>query len=380
MINMSGPAGRSFNDNLNRIKLEKVRMTTAKLFSYSLKEAGRRASFSKYDIKDAYKLIPAKSSDLKLQGFTWLGRYFCETQQTFGGVPSVCNFDRLGNTIATLVAVSGSVPRDKISRTLDDFQCLSPAGSEIGKIFGRNMKDICEYINVPLAPVCQKKEKAFEMETRGYVLGIGFDSVSMTWFLSKEKTDKLKKRCLECCASSHMDLLQTQKLMGSINDYCQLNGFLRFYKTEGNKFISSLKNNENLLLMVPENMKKDMMIICRAVHDSEHGLPIAGRKNFPPLSAIEFYTDAAGAKYCWVKGNFTLIDEEERGVACLAGGSLSELWQWHKMKWPKDFLGKKDTRGGRIWKKVYNFGKCRPALAIFGMPRKNCWERVDILR
>ena len=50
VVNMSGPKGRSFNDNLDRIKLEKVRMTTAKCFGSSLKEAGKGALFSKFDL------------------------------------------------------------------------------------------------------------------------------------------------------------------------------------------------------------------------------------------------------------------------------------------------------------------------------------------
>ena len=69
VVNMSGPKGHSFNENLDKTKLEKVRMTTAKEFSYSLKEAGKNAVFSKFDIKDAYKLVPAKPADFKLQGF-----------------------------------------------------------------------------------------------------------------------------------------------------------------------------------------------------------------------------------------------------------------------------------------------------------------------
>ena len=61
VVNMSGPAGESFNDNLDRARLEKVHMTTAKQFGYSLREAGVKAVFSKFDIKDAYKLVPVKS-------------------------------------------------------------------------------------------------------------------------------------------------------------------------------------------------------------------------------------------------------------------------------------------------------------------------------
>lgn len=80
VLNMSGPKGKSFNDNVMKEKPEKIHMATAKQFGYKLKECGVGALFSKFDIKDVYKLIPAKPKDHRLQGFEWVGRYFIETQ------------------------------------------------------------------------------------------------------------------------------------------------------------------------------------------------------------------------------------------------------------------------------------------------------------
>ena len=89
ILNMSGPVGKSFNDNVDREKLERLHMGTAKQFSFALKDAGGGAVFSKFDICDAYKLMLAKVEDYRLQGFFWLGRYFVETRQPFGGVPAL---------------------------------------------------------------------------------------------------------------------------------------------------------------------------------------------------------------------------------------------------------------------------------------------------
>ena len=83
VLNMSGPKGKSFNNSVNKDKMEKLHMGTAKKFRYTLLEAGENARFSKFDIKDAYKLVPAKVEDFRLQGFCWLGKYFVETQLTF---------------------------------------------------------------------------------------------------------------------------------------------------------------------------------------------------------------------------------------------------------------------------------------------------------
>ena len=80
ILNMSGPVGESFNDNVNEKKLERLHMGTAKQFGQLLLKSGEGALFSKFDIQDAYKLIPARREDYRLQGFVWLGRNFIETR------------------------------------------------------------------------------------------------------------------------------------------------------------------------------------------------------------------------------------------------------------------------------------------------------------
>ena len=111
ILNMSGPKGASFNDNVDRPKLERLHMGTAKNFCTALKLFGKDVVFSKFDIQDAYKLMPAKPEDFRLQGFSWLGKYFIETRQSFGGVPSPCNFDRLNKTKDTVICLKSGTPR-----------------------------------------------------------------------------------------------------------------------------------------------------------------------------------------------------------------------------------------------------------------------------
>jgi hypothetical protein len=41
-------------------------MSSARLFGYALREAGTGATISKFDMKDAYKNIPAKLDELRL--------------------------------------------------------------------------------------------------------------------------------------------------------------------------------------------------------------------------------------------------------------------------------------------------------------------------
>jgi hypothetical protein len=77
---------------------------------------------SKFDFVDAYKNIPATLADLRLQGFTWLGKFFVENNMTFGGKPSVQNFDIVGATIKELALLKCEIPAKLVHRQLDDVR------------------------------------------------------------------------------------------------------------------------------------------------------------------------------------------------------------------------------------------------------------------
>jgi hypothetical protein len=84
---------------------------------------------SKFDKKDAYKLIPAKKNDWNKQGFRWLDRNFLELQQIFGGIPLVCNFDRLLNTILVITLAKCEIPKYLAFRNLDNVPVVPPDNS-----------------------------------------------------------------------------------------------------------------------------------------------------------------------------------------------------------------------------------------------------------
>ena len=346
VLNMSGPIGKSFNDNIAKEKMEKVHMATAKQFSYAVKEAGKNAIFSKSDIKDAYKLVPAKTEDYRLQGFCWLGKYFVETQETFGGKNSVSNFDRLAKTKDLLVCLESGTRRDRVFRVLDDSPCVAPEKSGITEKFTKEMRKTCEFVNIPLAENCKKNEKAFENQQRGVVLGIGFDSRNMSWFLPKEKADKVIRRCIDAKNSEYLDLKQIQKLMGSINDLAQMCPFLKFHKSRGNSMLKKFKGNENILMRIEDDMKCDLRIIAKIAESARDGLPIARRPCKPPLSTLTFYTDAAGGSFSMVKGERIFHEAKERGIACVGGESPESIWVWSRFSWPGNLItGLKDEEG-----------------------------------
>ena len=61
---------------------------------------------------------------------------------------------------------------------------LHPLEAELwrGFRFSAKMVELCGEFNMPLAENCAQAEKAFQLQTRGTVLGVGFDSRDMSWF------------------------------------------------------------------------------------------------------------------------------------------------------------------------------------------------------
>ena len=141
---------------------------------------------------------------------------------------------------------------------------MSPEGSGIVEKFTEEMKRLCNEVNIPLAENCPNADKAFELQTRGTVLGVGFNSLNMTWFLAPEKADKVVRRCLDAVNASHLSLNQTQKLMGSVNDLAQMCPLMCPHKRSGNTFLAQFGGNENIIKMVPDKMKEDLRVIAKA--------------------------------------------------------------------------------------------------------------------
>ncbi len=377
VLNMSGPAGRSFNDNVDTGKLERVHMDNAKKFGYKLKECGKGAVFSKFDFCDAYKTIPTATEDYRLQGFCWLGKYFVETQQTFGGIPSVCNFDREGNTVQTLTTVTSKVPRNLVFRILDDTSIVCKQGSGHTRAFSLAMERICKEINMPLAPPCPAKEKAFVCETRGVVMGIGFDSSDLSWFLPKDKADRVQRRCLDIFRAKHIDLKQLEKAMGSVNDMAQMATFARFFKGYGNAMVAEFKGDYDILKPVQDKLRRDMLVLAKIASSGKTGLPIPSRPCKEPLSTLNIYSDAAGASFSVVNGERVYHSNNGKGVACIGGDDKDNIWAWSRLDWPEKFLiSDRDGKGKFFGSKTTTLESVGLLLPFISFPELICGKFV----
>jgi len=190
VLNVSAPDGSSFNSNVNEQETEKVTMASAMQFAQNLLDCGPNSVMSKLDLTAAYKQVPARVQDLRLQGFRWLGKYFVETRQIFGAKTSVSNYDVVGETLKLLALCESTCPAHLVLRQVDDVPIVSPKSTGWCENFTERYLELCKYLNVELAPPCPMNDKAFINATRGKVLGIMFDANDLTWRMSEKKIQK----------------------------------------------------------------------------------------------------------------------------------------------------------------------------------------------
>ena len=87
-------------------------------------------------------------------------------------------------------------------------------------------------------------------------------------------------------------------------------------------------------------------MIAKVANSARTGLPIAEKIGKPGLAAITFYTDAAGASFSLVNKQRHYHDNEGKGVACIGGTSIEDIWGWSRLSWPEKLLvGQVDEKG-----------------------------------
>jgi hypothetical protein len=339
IMDLSAPKGASYNDAINETALEKVSMSSARLFGYSVQDCGKGARMWKFDMVDAYKTVPAAQQDLRLQGFSWLGKFFVELKKVFGSKEAVSAFDRLNNTLVSLAALHARLPPHFIHRTLDDVPIVTPSQNSRGHVFAESYQNICAHIGADLAPPCPLLEKAFCDSTQGTVLGIRFDTMSMQWSISKDKKARIMDRIRSFLLGHPTSLQDLQKLIGTLNDIGQMCPFLRGFRQPLHMLLVSFREDTDICLPIPQEVKDDLHIWATAINTAAKGMPIPKRPSPHLPSALCFASDASGAQFNKHQGRFIPIPYSgDRGAVSINAIEDDQVWFFASIVFPRDFL------------------------------------------
>jgi hypothetical protein len=171
------------------------------------------------------------------------------------------------------------------------------------------------------------------------VLGIQFDTIPLTWSISKDKKAKILDRIRGPLMGCPTDLNSLQKLIGTLNDVGQMCPFLRGFRQPLHTLLMEFKENKDIELPIPQAVKDDLRIWAAAMDTASKGLPIPRRPTPHLPSALTFASDASGAQFNKHNGKFfTLPYEGERGAASINVIEEDDIWFYASITFPKSFL------------------------------------------
>jgi hypothetical protein len=81
-----------------------------------------------------------------------------------------------------------------------------------------------------LADPCPLKEKAFGPSTYGTVLGINFNSETLSWNFPTEKKEKIFHILEQFTLQKTCTLKEAQKLIGKLTDFSQMCTFMKGFR------------------------------------------------------------------------------------------------------------------------------------------------------
>ena len=268
----SYPKGRSFNEAIDKEVVKEIPIHVGQLreFIKSVLECGKNATISKYDMNAAYKFIPVKQEQYRLQAISICGAIFVDMKLSFGDA-TACHYYSFFHTITQEAFVFSVIdtPKDLVTICVDDSSIVVPEiAIDWAVQYGNRYKEVMDLIGAGTKPSDPERRKCFELKNDGEVLGVWINTKTMTWSLSTPKlSDILEKIDMlvdpkDATTIKVVKLKELQKVVGKIVD----------------------------LAMICSNLKSAMAILNiekarfeREFHD-ENEKPLAGQQKIAFLS------------------------------------------------------------------------------------------------
>lgn len=192
IVDLSAPHGDQANPSLNElINKEDYSLTYVKLDNAIsiINQLGQGTWLCKYDIADAFKIIPIHPSLWCLYGIKWERQYYFYCRLPFGSRSSPFIFDTLAKALEWVIKNNYGVSH--ILHLLDDFLALDAPEADAD----RTMAILSHVFNILAIPISKKKTVG-PVHVLEY-LGIVLDSEKMEARLPLDKLSRITQLLLD---------------------------------------------------------------------------------------------------------------------------------------------------------------------------------------
>ena len=186
-MDLSAPHDNPFHPSLNElINKEDFSLSYVTIDSAIkiIKALGKGAWLTKTDIKDAFKLVPIKSSLYPFHGVKWNNKYYFYTRLVFGSRSSPKIFDTLSEAVCWILKNNYGVV--KILHLLDDFLAIDAPSADADRTMAV-FTLVFKKLGIPLS-----LNKTVGPVTEIEYLGVILDSIKMEARLPMDKVERIR--------------------------------------------------------------------------------------------------------------------------------------------------------------------------------------------
>lgn len=202
---LSFPDGASVNSGIPQ-EFKSVSYATIDAAIEGIKRVGQGCFLAKTDIQSAFRLMPIRSQDHPLLGFSWQDKYYYDVCLPMGAASSCSLFDCFSSSLEWISKVKLGIK--EIIHILDDF-LFTTQTEELGKASLGAFKSMCRILGVPLAV-----EKTFDPATIMAFVGIELDTILMEARLPPDKLEKCRTQIGAFLKKKKATLREIQSLIG----------------------------------------------------------------------------------------------------------------------------------------------------------------------
>ena len=183
IVDLSSPRGRSVNDGISS-ELCSLRYASVDNAVEVITTLGRSALLAKFDLSNAYRMIPVHPDDQPLLGVAWQGSVYMDRSMPFGLRSAPKIFNAVADFLAWVLHHNG-IPY--VIHYLDDFLVIAPAGSGLACSMRPQVEAIFDYLGAAIA-----HHKTDGPSTVTTFLGIQIDTDLFQLSLPLEKVQRLR--------------------------------------------------------------------------------------------------------------------------------------------------------------------------------------------
>ena len=285
ILDLSSPAGHSVNDGIASEDYSLQYMKVDDIIAGIMK-LGRGTLMAKFDIQNAYRIVPVHPEDRPLLGMKWQGAYYVDMVLPFGVRSAPYIFTCIADLVEWIAKHNYDV--SFLMHYLDDFHTLGPPDSSVCQHNLDNSIHCFSQLGIPLHP-----DKLEGPSTCLTVLGIELDSLLLQARLPKDKFDCTTALLEQWSHKRFCKRKDLESLIGHLQHACKV-------VPQGRTF---LRRMINLLCVFrrddhPIRLNREFFLDLtwwRELFCSWNGCSFLQYPYWAPLPDFEVSSDASGA-------------------------------------------------------------------------------------